>query len=153
MTSPQRAVTDQLIAWIQADVEDADGWTFVRAIPRDYSTGGQHCAVWWLGDEPFSDDSTTGYLGLADAYLIRYWEPAPETSRVSEDEEAEQRIEETVQQVRACILGHRGLNASNLNNAFELAYLGSRKLASEDAASSVRGFEITVRVRRPEMFG
>lgn len=151
MTSPQRLISDQLIAWLQAEVEDADGWTFHRTAPRDYAAG-QNCAVYWLGDEPFSDDSTTGWLGLADAYVIQYWEPATDPSRASTDEAAEELVTETLQQVRRAVLLHRGLSAGQLANAFELAYLGSRRLSTEDAASSVRGFEVTVRVRRPEAY-
>lgn len=151
MTSPQRLVTNHIKAVLQADVEDADGWTFHLSAPRDYA-GGQNCAVYWLGDEPFSDDSTTGWLGLADAYVIQYWEPASDPSRAATDEEAEELVTETLQQVRRAILLHRGLPAGQLANASELAYLGSRRLGNEDAASSVRGFEVTVRVRRPESY-
>ena len=151
MTSPQRLFVDQLTAWITDEVEDTEGWAIRKEEPRDWS-GGQELAVWWLGDEPFDQDSTTGWLGLVDLYAVRYTEPADDAARVASDEAAGDVLSETLQQVRAAIVKHRGLPAGQLANASEMAYSGSRKLGDEDNASGVRGFQVLVRVRRPEQY-
>ena len=79
---------DQLAAYITDEVDDTQDWNVIREEPADY-TGGKNLAIWWLGDEPFADDSTTGYLGLVDNYSVRYWEPAVEASRAAVDEPAD----------------------------------------------------------------
>jgi hypothetical protein len=151
VTSPVRLFTDQLIAWLQAEVEDADGWSFIREEPRDYVPG-ENCAIWWTGDEPFDSDSTTGWLGLVDVYQLRYWEPADEGSRTTEDEDAGDVLSTKLQQVRRTIALHRALPAGSLADASEMVYLGSTKLGAEDGASGVRGFSVGIRVRRSESY-
>ena len=151
MTSPVRLFVDQLLAWIKDEVDDTEGWHVHKEQPRDW-TSGQNLAVWWLGDEPFDQDSTTGWLGLVDLYVLRYWEPADDATRVATDETAGDTLSETLQQVRRTIALHRGLPAGQLAGASEMAYGGSRKLGDEDDASGVRGFQVVIRVRRPESY-
>ena len=152
MTSPQRLFIDQLVAWLKDEVEDTDDWEIIREEPRNIS-GQQTLAVWWVGDAVFTDDSTTGWLGLVDTYALTYTEPADEGTRVTEDEDAGDLLSEKLQQVRRCILLHRGLvSAANLAGAFVMEYAGSRKLGATDDAPGVRGFAVEIRVRRPESY-
>jgi hypothetical protein len=151
VTSPQRLLVDQLIAWIQAEVADSDSWHFHKEMPPDYNPG-TNCAIFWAGDDVFEQDSTTGWLGLVDSYLIRYWEPADEGTRTTTDEASGDTLSDALQQVRRTVILHQGLPAASLANASQMAYGGSRKLGAADGASGVRGFEMTVAVRRPESY-
>lgn len=151
VTSPQRLLVNQLVAWLGSEVAGADAWTFHPVSQPDY-LGGRHCAVYWLADEPSPQNSTTGWIGLSEAYAIRYWEAASDGARLAPDEVAEGLLEEALRGVRRSVVGHRQLPAGQLADASQMDYLGSRKLGEEDGASGVRGFEVLVQVVRGESY-
>ena len=147
MTSPYRAVVDQVVTWISQEIPESADWTFY--VEEPLTLQGTGCAVWWERDDARPEGNTTFTLGgwalFEDTYGIRYWTPAPEQARLTLSEEALALMEQTITDVRNVLFNHTtDLPAPN----GELSYRGASKFMSHVADIDFRGFEIAFSVPR-----
>lgn len=148
MSAPHREIVEFVIDHIQQDVSGATEWEFHRDEPLVHSAG-KNCAVWWIGDEVNTENSTTGWLETVDAFGIRYWEAAPDQQRGQIDSEQSERIEDLMDAVRGVLFDVTG----DAPGSYETRYRAALKLTpARDGELLVRGFEVAFQCRRATVY-
>ena len=147
MANPYRDVVNGIITDITTDVTGASNWVFHRTDPPTLAGTGQHCAVFFRGEEMDPQSNDTGHADYTGEYHLLYWEPAPEQGRQAVYEDAHLAVEVIYDDVM------ESLHSLQVTNTVYQLWPMSTRIFGPREEAGVRGFEVLLAGRRIRVWG
>lgn len=149
MTTYRGDLVDDAVDLITALGSPYSGWTFHHYEPVLHPLQGEHCAVYFVGDQMVPEHNTTGDAEMRENYVIEFWRPAPElASGAVVDETAARVVEGYFDAVRGVLFANQAGLSTSYQSWYDSGFFG---IGGQETGAWM-GFEIHFHANRRNNF-